>query len=133
MHSLEIEKLRHCTSAIERDRSTFGISCVKNLLDVQKIRHVEHSTDIARLKKQAKSLAEKNSDVVVIHNATLLTMASGHEDIDLIQDGVLLVRGGVIESVGSVDSFSIPPGATVISANGGMFRGFTIYCSLFSD
>ena len=90
------------------------------MLDVQRIRNIEHLTDIARLKKQAKSVANENSDVVVIHNATLLTMATGHQDADLIRDGVLVVRGGVIESVSSVDSFTIPSGATLISANGGV-------------
>ncbi|KAF8881952.1 hypothetical protein CPB84DRAFT_1851423 [Gymnopilus junonius] len=119
LHSLELQKLHYCSSAIEKDHSTFGISCVKKLLDVQKIGDIKHSTDIARLKKQAKSLAEEISDVVVIYNATLLTMSTGHEDTDLIRDGVLVVRGGVIESVGSVGSLTVPPGATVISANGG--------------
>ncbi|KDR81896.1 hypothetical protein GALMADRAFT_60409 [Galerina marginata CBS 339.88] len=126
LHSLKTSKLHHCSSAIKNDRSTFGISCVKDLLAVQRIRNIEHSTDIARLKKQAADAALRkglstadNSDTLIIYNATLLTMASGDLDTDLIQNGLLVIRGGVIDGVGSHTGFVVPPGATVINANAG--------------
>ncbi|KAF8968323.1 hypothetical protein BDZ97DRAFT_1655335 [Flammula alnicola] len=128
LHSLKVSKLTQCSSAIEKDHSTFGISCVKSLLEFQMV-DVEHTTDIARLKKQAAKAAhvhkdwldveQSNSDLVVITNATLLTMASGDEEADLLYDGVMTVRGGVIESIGPLSSYTIPTGATVIDASGG--------------
>ncbi|KAG6903543.1 hypothetical protein DXG01_017036, partial [Tephrocybe rancida] len=52
LHSLEISKLKKCSSAIDEDPVNFGISCVKNQLRYQEV-VVEHSTDIARLKRDA--------------------------------------------------------------------------------
>jgi hypothetical protein len=128
---LEVSELHKCSSAIKKDYSTFGISCVKTLLEFQTI-DVEHSTDIARLKKDAAAAAtthahkgwsnplQSNSDVVIIFNATLLTMESGNEEVDLIPDGLVVVRGGVIDHVGAIGSFVAPTSATVIDAAGGM-------------
>lgn len=129
MHSLEVSRLHQCSSAIEKDNSTFGISCVKNLLEFQTI-DIEHSTDIARLKKDAaaahdhKDWPTKNADVVIIFNATLLTMESGNEQVDLIPDGLLVIRGGVIDHVGPIGGFVAPMGATVIDAAGGTLITF---------
>lgn len=129
MHSLEVSKLDQCSSAIKKDHSTFGISCVKNLLEFQTI-DIEHSTDIARLKKDAeaehdhKEWRKGNADVVIIFNATLLTMETGNELADLIPDGLLVIRGGVIDHVGRIGGFVAPTGATVIDAAGGTLIAF---------
>ena len=83
---------------------------------------IEHSTDIARLKKEAKEvshIASNNFDLVVIINATLLTMESGNPEVDLIKNGILTIRGGVIEYAGPSPDYTPPAGATVIDAEGG--------------
>ncbi|RDB24015.1 hypothetical protein Hypma_008641 [Hypsizygus marmoreus] len=114
LHSLEVSKLDSCSTAIKNDASTFGIACVKNLLEYQEV-IVEHSTDIARLKKDA-----NGHELVVIYNATLLTMATGNEKRDLVHGGILISRGGVIDSVGTLENTLIPGGpATAINAHGG--------------
>lgn len=119
--------MKQCTSAIEDDVLTFGISCVADLVEEQEI-FVEHSTDIARLRRDAKLISRSqakepllaaDNDVVVIVNATLLTMDSGDERRDLIPGGLMVVRAGVIEYVGPFDNATVPPGATVINAGGG--------------
>jgi hypothetical protein len=118
---LEISKLEQCSSQIKDDLNTFGISCVKNLVEYQRI-DIEHSTDIARLKKEAKQvshIASNNFDLVVITNATLLTMESGNPEADLIRNGILTIRGGVIEYAGPSPDYTPPAGATVIDAEGG--------------
>ena len=123
LHSLEIEKLKECAKDIHDDHLTFGIGCVKGLLEYKEL-VVTHSTDIARLKKEASSLtsssvATTNSDVLVLMNATLLTMHNGNVDEDLIRDAVLSVRGGVIDHTGPLDGYIVPDGATVINVAGG--------------
>jgi hypothetical protein len=122
---LEVSRLHQCSSAIKKDHSTFGISCVKSLLEFQTI-DIEHSTDIARLKKDAAAAAHdhkdwrtSNADAVIIFNATLLTMETGDAQADLIPDGLLVIRGGVIDHVGPIGGFVAPIGATVIDAAGG--------------
>jgi hypothetical protein len=116
LHSLEISKLEQCSSQIKSDQITFGISCIKNLVEYQRI-DIEHLTDIARLKKEAKHIAL--NDLVVITNVTLLTMESGNPETDLIRNGTLTIRGGVIEYVGPSLDYILPTGATVIDAEGG--------------
>ncbi|KAF8162835.1 hypothetical protein B0H34DRAFT_794607 [Crassisporium funariophilum] len=127
LHSLKVSKLHQCSSKIKKDHSTFGISCVKDLLEFQRI-DVEHSTDIARLKKQAAEAAHVHKDwlttnesnaLVVITNATILTMESGNAYEDLIYNGVLFIEDGVIASVGTMDRFIAPTGATILNAEGG--------------
>ncbi|KAG5642728.1 hypothetical protein DXG03_002273 [Asterophora parasitica] len=116
LHSLELSKLDKCASAIKADSINFGISCVKSLLDFQEV-VVKHSTDIARLKHDA-----QGHDVVVIYNATLLTMETGTEQWDIIPSGVLVTRGGVISSVGihgHADDLILGGSATAINAEGG--------------
>ncbi|KAF9555567.1 hypothetical protein CPC08DRAFT_125514 [Agrocybe pediades] len=126
LHSLELSKIQSCSSAIEKDQLTFGISCIHKLVNVQKVDGVQHKTDIARLKEEAAQTLHNckhtlNADVVVVHNATLLTMHSGHKDQDLIHYGSLVIRAGVIDYAGPSlhDRNIIPEGATVIEANGG--------------
>lgn len=98
---------------------------------------IEHSTDIARLKKEAKQVshaASNNFGLVVFTNATLLTMESGNPGADLIRNGVLTIRAGVIEYVGSSFNYTLPTGATVIDTDGG--NGTTVYiyiCILCSE
>ena len=135
LHSLEISKLEQCSSQIKHDQNTFGISCVKNLVEYQRI-DIEHSTDIARLKNEAKRvshIASDNFDLVVITNATLLTMESGKPEVDLIHNGLLTIRGGVIESVGNSLSYTPPPGATVIDAEGGVEFYYLSICLCSDD
>ncbi|KAL0947553.1 hypothetical protein HGRIS_013647 [Hohenbuehelia grisea] len=152
LHSLKISQIRKCSDAIERDASTFGIDCIKKLLHFEEI-IIEHSTDIARLKRDAglsvtpdptplailgdiselqhplsvnhhhstsaSAVSASNADVLVIYNATLLTMETGDSVSDLMYGGALVSRGGVIESVGSLHDLVVPGGATVIDAQGG--------------
>lgn len=130
LHSLEIAQLRKCSSSIESDLTTFGISCVKTLIQYQEI-VIEHSTDIARLKKQARSLTSSaNSDVLVVYNATIVTMETGNIDIDLLHEAVLVVRAGVVESVSSTHGFMVPDGATMINARGGEICCFLLSISV---
>ncbi|KAJ7833499.1 hypothetical protein B0H13DRAFT_2428395 [Mycena leptocephala] len=118
LHSLEVSKLSKCASEIKHDTTHFGISCVKSLLEYQEV-VVERSTDIARLKSDAAGLnAQANSDVFVIFNATILTMETGDPEVDLIREGVLTIRGGVIESVGALGTL-VPSGVTAFNAQGG--------------
>lgn len=85
---------------------------------------VRHSTDIKRLKQQAATSFTgtdiANADTLVIVNATVLTM-EGDQHGDLISDGILVSKGGVIETVGHAHS-AIPRGATIIDAQGGLLR-----------
>lgn len=114
--------MSNCASEIKHDRTRFGISCVKNILEYQEV-IVEHSTDIARLKRDAASLtaqANADADVFVIFNATILTMETGDPELDLIREGVLTIRGGVIESVGALGTL-VPSGVTAFNAQGGMY------------
>ncbi|GLB35482.1 putative amidohydrolase family protein [Lyophyllum shimeji] len=116
LHSLETSNLRKCSAAIEADQINFGISCVKDLLEYQEVT-VEHSTDTARLKRDA-----DGHERVVVYNATLLTMATGELRWDLVPGGILIARGGVIHAVGTLaQADSLIPGgtATVINAQGG--------------
>jgi imidazolonepropionase-like amidohydrolase len=47
-------------------------------------------------------------------------MATGKPEDDFIHDGVMVTRGGVIESVGPASSIQIPTRAHVIDVHGGM-------------
>ncbi|KAF9441331.1 hypothetical protein P691DRAFT_766420 [Macrolepiota fuliginosa MF-IS2] len=128
LHSLEVSKLKACSPAIQQDRLNFGINCVHSLVDYQEVL-IEHPTDITRLKQEAASLKgvhkewldlRDNSDVLVITNATIITMATGNVKGDLIEDGVLVTRGGVIEYAGPASSdVRIPVLAQSIDAQGG--------------
>lgn len=124
LHSLEISKLRRCQSTIKDDSLTYGIHCVKTLLDYQEI-NVQHTSDIARLKRDATRFAKdspttENTDVVVIMNATLVTMETGQYKSDIIEGAMIIVRGGVIEFASQMHEAMLPGGVTVIDAQGGM-------------
>uniref|UniRef100_A0A8H7Y2X4 Amidohydrolase-related domain-containing protein n=1 Tax=Psilocybe cubensis TaxID=181762 RepID=A0A8H7Y2X4_PSICU len=129
LHYLETSTLSKCSSAIRKDQDTFGVSCVKTLVRFQQVNNVKHTTDIARLKQEAANAVAlrqpwleaeiNNSDVLVVYNATLLTMESGNAATDLVNSGILVVRGGVIEYAGPLKDYNVPPGATVIDADGG--------------
>ncbi|PBK62923.1 hypothetical protein ARMSODRAFT_997185 [Armillaria solidipes] len=95
LHSLEVSKLSKCASTIKKDHLTFGIDCVKNILEYQEI-IVEHTTDISRLKKDAARELEK----------------------DLIREAILVIRGGVITTAAALSSVVIPTEATVIDIHG---------------
>ncbi|KAF9531664.1 hypothetical protein CPB83DRAFT_848536 [Crepidotus variabilis] len=128
LHHLEVAQLSKCYNEIKRDNLTFGLSCVKRLVRYGKI-DIEHTTDISRLKKEAAEVFSAQggidtfpsiADTVVIVNATILTMETGSQDKDLIHDGMLIVKGGVIKWVGKLNLGFIPmPGVTVINARGG--------------
>lgn len=84
---------------------------------------VRHSTDISRLKRHSAASAVvgsnlANADAVAIINARILTMEN-RPNSSLVPNGILITRGGIIESVGDMDSVTIPNGATVIDAQGG--------------
>ncbi|TFK72232.1 hypothetical protein BDN72DRAFT_763687 [Pluteus cervinus] len=115
VHWLETSKLQSCNQEISLDRNTFGVHCVQKISSSQEV-FIEHSTDIARLKQEAKS-----SDTVVVINARILTMANGNAEQDLINSGVLVVRGGVIQAIHKAGLFDLEKiqGATVIDAEGG--------------
>ncbi|KAF5373144.1 hypothetical protein D9758_001532 [Tetrapyrgos nigripes] len=135
----EVSKLEECESAVKDDPAYFGISCIERILDQQEV-FVEHSTDIARLKEDARTKAanqisessvrdgeitRQNADVVVIWNATILTMEHGDEDRDLIKEGAMVVRAGVIAEVGRMEEVTVPVGVTIIDAHGGyLIPGF---------
>ncbi|EKM83071.1 hypothetical protein AGABI1DRAFT_118462 [Agaricus bisporus var. burnettii JB137-S8] len=124
VHSLEVSQLKNCADEVRQDRLNFGIDCVKKLVKYQEV-FIEHATDIARLKHEAASLKESvdiqgDSDVFVVTNATLLTMATGNAEDDLIHDAVLVTRGGVIEYAGPASgNYPIPAHANSINAQGG--------------
>ncbi|KAJ7623213.1 hypothetical protein FB45DRAFT_924921 [Roridomyces roridus] len=126
LHSLEVSKLSKCADEIRKDTTSFGISCVKGLLEYQEI-VVKHSTDIARLKEDAASVnakAENNSDVFVIFNATVLTMETGDLERDLVRQAVVTIHGGVIESISPLGSL-VPSGVAAFNAQGGyLIPGF---------
>ena len=121
LHSLELSKLRLCENAIKRDRETFGIDCVRNLVKYQEV-HVEHLTDIARLKLEAENAStteSANADIVVVFNATILTMETGELSKDYVDKGSVVMKGGVIDYVGPEDMLSNWDGATSFDAEGG--------------
>ncbi|KAF5330696.1 hypothetical protein D9619_006044 [Psilocybe cf. subviscida] len=125
LHSLEISKLENCASEIKKDTINFGISCVKTLVETQEI-VAEHETDIARLKKDAAdarlpSAEQDHVDGVLIVNATILTMESGDQEKDLIRNGSMYIRDGIIQYVrGPKENHAKPPpGTTIIDAHEG--------------
>jgi hypothetical protein len=123
-----------CSNEIQQDRYTYGISCVKSLVKFHRL-DVEHSTDIFRVKKEAAENPSngRNSDLVIINNATILTMATGDLEKDLFRNGALIVQGGVITGVGKrIDDQKLLEGRTVINANGGQFLSHLLMSFLIS-
>ncbi|KAK7049435.1 hypothetical protein VNI00_006036 [Paramarasmius palmivorus] len=111
LHSFEVTKLKQCIRHIRLDPQTFGIKCLNALVERQEI-YVSHSTDIARLKAE-----DAGGDLAII-NAKVITMETGIEEKDIIPDGALLVKGGLISSVGNATSIQLRPNMTVIDAEG---------------
>lgn len=128
MHSLEVSQLKNCADEVEKDRLNFGITCVRKLVKYQEV-FIKHATDIARLKHEAASSknvrkeslnVQGDSDVFIVTNATLLTMAGGKAEDDLIRDAVLVTRGGVIEYAGPASgNYYTPSNADTMNAQGG--------------
>jgi hypothetical protein len=100
---------------------------------------VRHPTDIKRVKEQATVAAIgsksglSNADVLIIANATVLTMEGQSKRGDLIHDGVLITKGGLIDWVGLQERAIIPEGAMVIDAQGGLpaFQAIPMYVTDF--
>lgn len=125
MHSIEISKLDQCSSEIAKDGDTFGIACVVKLLQHQEVL-VDYPTDIQRLKDEAlislsrmSAASAANADVLIIANATILTMEGETLAEVPIRGGALVTRGGLIEQVVKGQNLRVPDGATVIDAQGG--------------
>ncbi|THH05421.1 hypothetical protein EW146_g9909 [Bondarzewia mesenterica] len=122
LHYLEVARLSECSSEIAKDNNTFGNSCIrdKKIVQWQEV-HVSYSTDIQRLKEQARKSKPQaiNADVFFITNATILTMEGGRTGQTPIRGGSLITRGGVIEAVDYTHNLVIPQYATVIDAQGG--------------
>lgn len=113
-----------CSHAIRNDPLTFGIECTKNLLNYQEI-VVEHATDIERLKRDGALAARGESigeaappAIMVITNATVLTMETGSPQGDLLRNALLVVRDGVIQLVTPMPAV-VPQGSFVFNAMGG--------------
>ncbi|PCH38468.1 hypothetical protein WOLCODRAFT_64922 [Wolfiporia cocos MD-104 SS10] len=127
LHWVDISKLDACTNEIEHDDQTFGVSCTQYLPNFQEV-VAEYPTDIRRLKKEAAASAlaagadhdaAMNADFFVIANATLLTMETGDLRSDVLEDALLIVRGGEIDAIVGVHDAVIPESATVLNAQGG--------------
>ena len=128
VHSIEVSKIRQCSSHIRKDPLDFGISCTRGLLSYQEL-VVSHSSDIHRLKAEAKAAsatsdadASAKSDFLVIYNATLLTMDGDGPETDLLHDSLMIVAGGEIVTILGVQDAVIPYGATTFDAQGGTER-----------
>jgi hypothetical protein len=108
---------------------------------------LEHSTDVARLKDEAKARARataqaqdqippysssindnfQHADALVITNATILTMHRGSVKEDLVREGTVVLKGGVIVEVVNGAASDVHErvkeyaerGAEVLDANGG--------------
>ncbi|KIY66625.1 composite domain of metallo-dependent hydrolase [Cylindrobasidium torrendii FP15055 ss-10] len=111
LYSLEVARLKECAIDIRQDRVNFGVGCVKGLVEETDI-EVEHSTDIARLKKEAKGSS------LVIRNATILTMQTGIIDQDVLERATLVVKDGLIQAVGLDMDIKVPANSEVIDAEG---------------
>jgi hypothetical protein len=135
LHSLELRKLEFCRRAIKADKSTFGIDCVRTLLDIQEI-SVTYQSENSRIKKAAydafnierslpamyaDSKFRENSDILIIWNATVLTMASGEESRDVLHNGTIVIRNGLIAQILYKHPENlIPSGAKIIDVKGGI-------------
>ncbi|KAI0956725.1 hypothetical protein AcW1_005336 [Taiwanofungus camphoratus] len=120
LHSMNVSQISACSSVIEQDTSSFGISCIKSIPQFQEV-IVEYPSDINRLKKEAAvshmTAEDKgtrmNADFYVISNATLLTMETGDLRPDILRDAILVTRSGKIEAIVGVQDAVIPYGFVV--------------------
>ncbi|KAL5533836.1 hypothetical protein ACEPAG_296 [Sanghuangporus baumii] len=123
LHSVDISRLSECSSKVKSDAMRFGIDCIKNLLDIREL-EATYSTDIARLKHDAKAVARsrgadaRDAEVYAISNATILSMNHGTLEDDLLDSANIIIRGGIIEAVGPSSEVEIPHGATILEAQG---------------
>lgn len=94
LHSLEVSKLHQCTGKTHKDPS--GFNCIHPFVRFQEL-EVHHSTDIARLRRDA---AATGSNTLIVYNVTALDMepTSG----ETARPGILTVKDGVIKSFFSV-------------------------------
>lgn len=143
LHSLNVSKLAECRETIHADTSTYGISCVKTLLNVQQV-NVTYESEALRLKKAAVQAfdsglldnseamttrtSRSNADILIFKNATVVSMIHGMESLDILRHRRLLIRDGVImesSAESDIDGNKIPLGAKVIDIQGGLiFPGF---------
>ncbi|KZT18244.1 hypothetical protein NEOLEDRAFT_1125603 [Neolentinus lepideus HHB14362 ss-1] len=122
LHSLEVSKLDKCKSDIAKDTLHFGISCAHNFVYYQGV-SVTYSTDVKRLRQEASvnsATYPQDGDVLAITNATILTMRGHSLAADLISNGILVTRGGIIETIGSASLVDVPVRATTIDVEGGL-------------
>jgi len=124
LHWVDVADLKSCSSATERDALTFGVACTRNLPHFQEV-VVDYPSDIRRLKAEATaSIAHEdaaalaNADIFVIANATLVTMETGDLRADVLEDAILVTRGGQIEAIVGTQDAVIPYGASVLNAEG---------------
>ncbi|TFY58581.1 hypothetical protein EVJ58_g6333 [Rhodofomes roseus] len=121
---LDVADLKSCLSVAKRDDPTVGFACTRNLPHFQEV-IVDYTSDIRRLKNEAAAStahadeeALASADFFVIANATLLTMESGDLRSDILEDAILVTRGGQIEAIVGAQDAVIPYGATVFNAEG---------------
>lgn len=128
LHSFKVDQLKHCQAAIQGDPSTFGIDCVRRYVNVTEV-HAYHQSESRRLSDDAFDVARQEmkeqveptksrADILVIINATLVTMATGDEARDVVESGTVIIQGGLIQLVGK--GLAVPEGAKVIDAQGGL-------------
>lgn len=138
LHTLPLSRLPSCRDAIEADNSTFGIDCVRGLLDVTAV-DVVYTPDKERLSSEAiKSIADgaqrameepsvrANADVVIIHNATVLSMESGVLTQDFRPGASVVIRSGVVEAIGGAGIGERLSEAFTINAEGGRWSSVIV-------
>ena len=138
LHILDVERLAECEDAIMEDTQTFGIGCTKKLLVVKEI-NVSYHTDVYRLKRDSRLLASnsgnsestENADILVLVNASVLTMESGRMPRDFVQNARVVVKGGVVERVGAEAEVELPKGAKIVDLDGG--RSYFSLINLLED
>ncbi|EJD43843.1 hypothetical protein AURDEDRAFT_145360 [Auricularia subglabra TFB-10046 SS5] len=116
LHSLDMSRLGGCLAAIRADATTRRLHCTQELVERREL-VVEYDAEAARLRRDAGE--EDNADVLVLVNATLVTMETGAIDADVIRDGAIVMQGGTIRQVGKRAEVHIPSGAQVIDVDGG--------------
>ena len=117
LHWADVRRVQsQCSSAIAKDKLTFGIQCTSKHLNYHRIA-VEYSTDISRQKEEA--AIHGSGDFVVIYNATLLLMEKDSPEHDVLHEAILIVSGGKIDSIIGFGDAVIPASATTINAQGG--------------
>lgn len=91
------------------------------LLDVTEV-DVRYESEVTRLRREAR--AYSGADVVAFVNATILTMEHGDVHRDVINGGTVILRDGLIDTVGKDGEVSLPAGALIIQTDGGESRRY---------